>query len=312
MNKKIGGCLIGGALLLLCSVAPATAQVSIGINLTLFPELRPVPGYPVYYAPEVDSNYFFYDGMYWVYQGDRDRWYASSWYNGPWAPVGPEFVPVFLLRVPVRYYREPPPYFRGWRSDRPPHWGEHWGHEWEQQRSGWDQWDRRSAPRPAPLPVYQRQYSGDRYPQQVEQQQALQSQRYRYQPHDPVVRQHYQAQQQQPQNAPPSARHVTQEAPPQQGQQRAVHQQQQQRQQQDQQRAAQQQHQRQQDQAAQHQHQQKQQQNQQRAAQEQQQHHQQQPEHGAGQHQQQHGKKSTKQAAGQPEEGNHGHGSRPQ
>ena len=93
--KKIHYGLI--ALLLLCSVSAAEAQisigiglpnVSIGINLPLFPELVPVPGYPVYYAPRVDANYFFYDGMYWVYQDDN--WYASSWYNGPWSLVDPE------------------------------------------------------------------------------------------------------------------------------------------------------------------------------------------------------------------------------
>ncbi len=63
--------------LLLCSITSATAQVSIGIgfpgvsigiNLPVYPQLVPVPGYPVYYAPQLNSNYFFYDGMYWVYQ----------------------------------------------------------------------------------------------------------------------------------------------------------------------------------------------------------------------------------------------------
>ncbi len=194
--KRTRACLMHGVLMLLCSVAPATAQVSvgiglpnvsIGINLPLFPELAPVPGYPVYYAPRLDSNYFFYDGMYWVYQDDR--WYASSWYNGPWGLVGPEVVPVYLLRVPVRYYRLPPPYFHGWRADAPPHWGEHWGKDWEHQRAGWNRWNHKSTPRPAPLPVYQRHYAGDRYPQ-VEQQQALQAQHYHYQPHDTMVRQH--------------------------------------------------------------------------------------------------------------------------
>ena len=57
--------------LLSCSVTSAGAQVSIGIgfpnvsigiNLPLFPELVPVPGYPVYYAPRLAANYFFYDG----------------------------------------------------------------------------------------------------------------------------------------------------------------------------------------------------------------------------------------------------------
>jgi hypothetical protein len=207
------------ALLLLCSVSAAEAQisigiglpnVSIGINLPLFPELVPVPGYPVYYAPRVDANYFFYDGMYWVYLDDN--WYASSWYNGPWSLVYPEVVPLFILRIPVYYYRQPPVYFRGWQSNSPPRWGEHWGHNWEQRRSGWDRWDRRSAPAPAPLPVYQRQYSGDRYPRQVEQQRTLRSQNYRYQPSDPVVRQHFK--QQAGQKTPAPAQPGRQEAPP--------------------------------------------------------------------------------------------------
>ncbi len=173
------------------SVGIGLPGVSIGINLPLYPELVQVPGYPVYYAPRLNSNYFFYDGMYWVYQ--RDNWYASSWYNGPWGLVTPEVVPLFVLRIPVRYYRAPPAYFRGWRSDAPPRWGQHWGNGWERQRSGWDRWDRKSAPAPAPLPVYQRQYSGDRYPR-VEQQWALHGQNYRHEPRDAVVRQHYQEQ----------------------------------------------------------------------------------------------------------------------
>ncbi len=134
--------------MLLFSLTPATAQVSvgigfpgvsIGINLPAYPQLVRVPGYPVYYAPSLNSNYFFYDGMYWVYQGDN--WYASSWYNGPWGLVAPAVVPLYILRVPVRYYRQPPVYFGGWRADAPPRWGDHWGREWEQQRSGWDRWN---------------------------------------------------------------------------------------------------------------------------------------------------------------------------
>jgi hypothetical protein len=184
--------------MLSCPLNSAVAQVSIqiglptlsiGINLPVYPQLVLVPDYPVYYAPGVDSNYFFYDGMYWVYQGDN--WYASSWYNGPWALVGPEFVPVYVLRIPVRYYRQPPAYFRGWGPDAPPRWGEHWGHDWERQHGGWDKWNRQTAPPPAPLPAYQREYSGNRYPH-AEQQQALHSQNYRYQPREATVRQAYQ------------------------------------------------------------------------------------------------------------------------
>jgi hypothetical protein len=186
--------------MLLAAVTSAMAQVSfgigyavpgvsIGINLPMFPQFVQIPGYPVYYAPQLDSNFFFYDGLYWVYQGDN--WYISSWYNGPWELVMPETVPLFILRIPVRYYRHPPAYFRGWRPDTPPRWGEHWGHEWEQRRSGWNQWNRHSAPAPAPLPTYQRRYSGDQYPR-AEQQPALHNQNYRYQPRDAIVRQHNQ------------------------------------------------------------------------------------------------------------------------
>ena len=173
-------------------------SVSIGINLPSFPELVVVPDYPVYYAPRGNVNLFFYDGMYWAYE--RDNWYAGSWYNGPWWLVGPEVVPVFVLRIPVRYYRHPPVAWAGWRPDGPPRWGERWGHDWEQRRGGWDRWDRRARHAPAPLPVYQRQYSGDRYPR-VEQQQVLQREKYRYEPKEPVVREHVQQQRAQSQPA---------------------------------------------------------------------------------------------------------------
>jgi hypothetical protein len=187
--------------MLLAPIAPAHAQISvgvgiglpgvdIGINVPAYPRLVQVPGYPVYYDPRASSNYFFYDGMYWVYQGDN--WYASSWYNGPWQLVGPESVPLFVLRVPVRYYRRPPGYFYGWSADAPPRWGEHWGRDWEERRGGWDRWDRRSAPRPAPLPSYQRRYGGDRYPREVEEQHSIRSERYRYQPREEWTRQHFQ------------------------------------------------------------------------------------------------------------------------
>ncbi len=194
------------------SIAIGLPRVSIGINLPAYPEFVRVPRYPVYYAPRLNSNVFFYDGLYWVYQGDN--WYASTWYNGPWGLVGPEVVPLFILRVPVRYYRAPPAYFRGWRADAPPRWGQHWGNDWEQRRSGWDRWNRGSVPAPAPLPVYQRQYSGDRYPH-VESQQGLRSQNYRYQPRDAVVRQHYEEQRQQPQQG---ATQREQQAPTKRGQ----------------------------------------------------------------------------------------------
>jgi hypothetical protein len=176
--------------MLIYSTVYADVQVNIGINVPTYPEMVLVPGYPVYYAPQVDSNYFFYDGLYWVFQDES--WYQSSWYNGPWWPVDPEEVPQFILRVPVRYYRMQPTFFFGWSSAYAPRWGEHWGHDWEQRRSGWDRWDHDAVNTPAPLPGYQRQYSGKHYPQKEQQQQELQNQYYRYQPHDAQAKQHSQ------------------------------------------------------------------------------------------------------------------------
>jgi hypothetical protein len=178
------------------SIGIGTPHASIGIHVGDYPRLVAVPGYPVYYAPRLRANFFFYDGMYWVFH--HDDWYASYWYNGPWWYVSPVAVPVYILRVPVRYYRYPPPYFRGWRRDAPPRWGDHWGRDWEHHRNGWDRWDHRAVPPLAPLPAYQRRYSGDRYPRQVERQRELREQHYRYQPREPVVRQHYQGRYQAP------------------------------------------------------------------------------------------------------------------
>ena len=186
--------------LLWCVTMPAMAGLNIGINVSFFPQLVAVPGYPVYYAPDLESNYFFYDGAYWVYQ--NDNWYSSSWYNGPWDLMDPDYVPLYVLRIPVQYYRRPPQYFGGWQREAPPHWGEHWGNSWSQRRGGWDQWDRHAAPAPAPLPVYQRQYTGNRYPA-ASQQQELQSKNYDYRGHTERGRPQPERQQQAPQRQQP-------------------------------------------------------------------------------------------------------------
>lgn len=182
------------------TAASAQAQVSVnigfpgvnvGINMARYPEFVRIPGLPAYYAPSVQSNFFFYDGLFWVYRSDM--WYSSSWYNGPWQSVEPEYVPVYVLRIPVRYYKQPPRYFRGWRADAPPRWGQYWGNDWERQRPEWNSKDRRAAPAPAPLPTYQRQYRGDAYPRAVEQQHAIRAENYRYQPRERVTQEQFQS-----------------------------------------------------------------------------------------------------------------------
>jgi hypothetical protein len=178
--------LLGGSALAVgqvrLGVGIAVPGLSIGINVPAYPQLVPIPGYPVYYAPGLSANLFFYDGLYWVLAGDD--WYYSSWYDGPWYVVEPELVPDFILRIPILYYRSPPPYFLHWNRAAPPRWGEHWGRTWEQRRPGWNRWDRAAVPPRAPLPRYQRGYPRGGYPG-AERQRSLENRYYNYRPTDP-------------------------------------------------------------------------------------------------------------------------------
>ncbi len=179
----------GTAALAQVSVGIALPGVNIGINVPVYPRMIQVPGHPVYYAPQSNSNYFFYDGLYWVYQ--NDRWYESSWYNGPWQGLEPEQVPVYLLRVPVRYYRAPPGHFHGWGRNSAPRWGEHWGPRWQQAHGDWDRPHRNDAVRAAPLPVYQQPYYGARYPYAPARQEAIRVEQYRFRPQETVTQQRW-------------------------------------------------------------------------------------------------------------------------
>jgi hypothetical protein len=176
-------------LLFIASIVPAAAQTyyDIDVDLPAYPEMLPVPDSPVYYAPGVDSNYFFYDGQYWDY--NNDGWYTSAWYNGPWQYVDPIYVPTYVLWVPIHYYHRPPHYFRGWNPARPPRWGEHWGRDWQNRHNAvYGNRGAQSQAR-APLPAYQRQFTRDNYPRAPLQQQQLHQQHYRYQSQRPQPQQ---------------------------------------------------------------------------------------------------------------------------
>lgn len=159
-------------------------SVALGIHLSNYPDLVVIPGMPVLYDPHLMANYFFYDGSFWVFEDDD--WYRSDWYNGPWMWVDRNEVPVFLLRVPVRYYNRAPLYFRPWAREMAPRWSLRWGNEWERRHRNWDRWDHKSAPPPAPPPVFQRQFPRERYPSTPEAQQRLRQHHYPYRPREPV------------------------------------------------------------------------------------------------------------------------------
>src|SRR5436190_4027021 len=156
MKRALLACL-----LLVASILPAAAQDyhDIDVDLPQYPEMVPVPDSPVYYAPAVDSNYFFYDGRYWDYS--NDRWYSSPWYNGPWVYVDPIYVPTYVLWVPIRYYHKPWHTWGRWQRDRPPRWAEHWGRDWQNHHNAVYGGQRQGPATRAPLPSYQRQYTRD-------------------------------------------------------------------------------------------------------------------------------------------------------
>ncbi len=134
--------------LLACALSPAALQAqefsgeSLGIHLQGPPELAAIPGSAVLYAPQAKANYFFHDGRYWAYQAQG--WFAGTRYDGPWDAIDPDAVPVALLRVPVRYFRNPPAHFSPWSSDSPPRWDQFWGADWEQRHPRWNEWTRQA------------------------------------------------------------------------------------------------------------------------------------------------------------------------
>jgi hypothetical protein len=132
------GVIIGCCLVAVCLVGgPAQGRVDVGLNLNFSIPLQwaPVPGLPVYYATNAPANIFQYNGQYYVYDGAS--WYVAPTYNGPWIIVAPEFVPAIVLRVPVVYYRVPPPHWRAWHPGAPPRWEFVYGPAWAHHRPAW-------------------------------------------------------------------------------------------------------------------------------------------------------------------------------
>ncbi len=127
--------LVLGAFLMAALAMPAHAQVRVGVNIGINlpgpPAFVVVPGTPVYYAPQAPANVFFYANQYWVLV--NGAWYVGPIWNGPWAVVPPAYVPAPILYVPVRYYRVPPPAWRGWRREAPPRWESRYGRDWREE-----------------------------------------------------------------------------------------------------------------------------------------------------------------------------------
>src|SRR6185295_14875083 len=110
MRRFIGALVVVGAM---AANVPAV-DVHIGINVGVPPpppvvvaappQLVIVPHSPVYYAPSVPYNYFYYDGRY--YTNHEGAWFYATGSGGPWVYV--QHVPPPVLAVPVAYYKVPP------------------------------------------------------------------------------------------------------------------------------------------------------------------------------------------------------------
>ena len=92
------------------------------------PQLVIIPGTPVYHAPAVNMNYFFYAGRYYTFH--NGAWFYTATHSGPWTFIAVEHVPQPILAVPVTYYKVPPGHMK---KGGPPPWAgpkhKKWKHE---------------------------------------------------------------------------------------------------------------------------------------------------------------------------------------
>ena len=110
------------------AVAPAPVVVAPQpVYVEEPPEMVVIPRSNVYFAPGVNVDLFFYDNHWWNRRGDR--WYRGNSYSGPWAAVGPRYVPAPVYRVPANYrtvyVREERIPYGQWKKGHWKHGGEH-------------------------------------------------------------------------------------------------------------------------------------------------------------------------------------------
>ncbi len=138
--------LVVAVLMSVGMLSPGTSHAGIGVSVTIPlpvlrldapPALTIIAGTPVYFAPDVQADLFFYHGNW--YRPYGGEWYVSAEFRGPWGHVAIGNVPPPLVDLPP-YYRngtigyEPVPYAmvkRNWMR-------------WEQE-GYWDNYQRRSA-----------------------------------------------------------------------------------------------------------------------------------------------------------------------
>ncbi len=95
-------------------ISPAKSNAEINLNVTIPlpglgiaapPAMMVIPGAYIYFAPDVETDLFFYRG-YW-YRPYRGEWYYSAEFSGPWGRVAIGNVPSPLVNLPPDYRQVP-------------------------------------------------------------------------------------------------------------------------------------------------------------------------------------------------------------
>ena len=118
----LGGVVVGGAMQeqeRKAEAQPRYASAPQGAP----PEFMAVQGSPVYYAPNLPDDYFYYGGQFYLFQGGT--WYYAPSRRSSWVVVAVRDMPEPILLVPVEYYKKPPGH---WKKKGPPPWAPAWGY----------------------------------------------------------------------------------------------------------------------------------------------------------------------------------------
>lgn len=117
MKRWVIVLLVGSMLLSVGMFSPGTSEAGIGLSaaiplpglrLAASPSLALIAGTPVYFAPDVEADLFFYHGNW--YRPYGGEWYVSAEFGGPWGRVSIGNVLRPLVDLPSDYRNEPSSY----------------------------------------------------------------------------------------------------------------------------------------------------------------------------------------------------------
>lgn len=146
MNKLWG--TIGLALALAVTAGAADVDINIVLPVVHFdrdPQLVVIPETYVYFIPDRDDDFFFYQGRWW--RPYRDAWFRAAAYNGPWVRVVVADVPPVIVKLPPGWRQLPPGHVRVRWVDVNRYWK-----QWEREKYWHSKayWHRAAPPPPPP------------------------------------------------------------------------------------------------------------------------------------------------------------------